>query len=624
MPKRSKKKSPDEQYYQNPNTEKEDELADEVLTQFKASYLVKDNDGLHSDWAEYEEYYSNRSNLPEDDDDPGSENNIILPVVESQVADLINEPMDIMVKGVEPSDHFFASDVKTVVEWVLDKNQMVFKMDEHERNRLKFGTGIWKVWFDPNALKGRGLPIIEPICPSNFFPDPKIKRAWQLEDCEFIIQAGFVSKFSLRRRFGKRAKAVMPQQNISYNMELFRGEDSSQLSATVNDRAVLLERWSKEIDDKTGELYLRLVCVASGVVLYDSKWDENNRGYKGYYRKCQYPFVVTPCYARKGMIWGMGDAELLKPVQDMINELDDQIRMNARLMGNVQIVVGLASGINPKRWTNKPGLKLPARDHTAWQTVQPPNIPEYILARRSEGKLEAQEYSGRTDAVEGRRPGGIRAASAIMALQEAGGRRLGHKKLFLQLGLNQVLQLVIGMVAEHYTEEMAFRIMGQKSDEYLWFRGSTLNEIPKLIPGIPDDEGYSDLVPLMDEGGQNPATKEAEFDLMASIGAGLPQNKSFIYQSVVELHREGLITQQEARMFLKEIMSFPIIDPLNPKGQFTGRNMSPEMMQMANGMPMDGMGMDTPEGMMGPQPEDIPPEFLNDLVQRMGGGNLAV
>jgi hypothetical protein len=246
--------------------------------------------------------------------------------------------MDVTAVGVEPSDHFFAYDVQKILEWVIDKNDLQIKEDDFERDRLKFGTGIWKVWFDPHALRGRGLPVIDVVCPSNFFPDPKIKRAWKLQDAEFVIQAGYESLFNLRKRFGKRASAVRPEGQTQFNVELFAGEDAPQVAAEVNDRALLIERWTKEID-KDDEIYLRLVCVSNNVVLYDSNWDAETRGYQSFYRRGKYPFVMVPCYARKGVAWGMGDVELLKPVQDLINELDDQIRMNARLMGNIQIVV---------------------------------------------------------------------------------------------------------------------------------------------------------------------------------------------------------------------------------------------------------------------------------------------
>lgn len=613
-------------YLSNPNTEAEDKLAEMVWDRFKASYLSVVDLGLHSDWADYEDYWSAKANTSESDDDPGSNNNIILPVIESQVADLVGEPRDIMATGIEPSDHLYAHDVRVISEWVLDKNEFEIKLDESERDRLKFGTSILKVWFDPHALRGRGLPKLEPVCPSNFFPDPKIKKAWQVQDCEFIVQAGFRSLFNLKKRFGKRAKAVKPEPLPAFSVSIFDGEDSENISSVVNDRALLLEHWSKEIDDE-GNLYLRLVCIANGVVLYNSDWDEDKRGYKSYYKKGRYPFVVIPCYARKGMIWGMGDIELLKPVQDLINDLDDQIRMNARLLGNIQIVVGIASGINPKKWTNKPGLKIPARDPDAWKIVNPPDIPSYILTRRQEAKMESQEYSGRSDVVEGRKPGSVRAASAIMALQEAGSRRVNHKKLILQWGLSRVLELIVDMVAEHYTEEMAFRVLGGKSDDYLWFRGSDLNKIPKMIPGPPDESGESQLVPLMGQDGITPETKEAEFDLRLTIGAGLPQNKAFIYQAVLELAREGIVTVEEARLLLKDMMSFPVIDPFNPLGVFAGRNMSPEMMQTANQGQGQGFnnygGMPVEDAKMEPSPEDIPPEVMSQLTQMMGGGNIA-
>jgi hypothetical protein len=616
-----------------------------IESRFKASYLAKETEGLHSDWSDYEDYWLGQANDSEADDDPGSNNNIILPVVESQIADLVDEPLDVMVKGVEPSDQMFAYDVKTVIEWVLDKNMIPVKLDEHERDRLKFGTGIFKVWFDPKALKGRGLPTIEPICPSNFFPDPKIKRAWALQSGEFVIHAQMKSLFELKVRFGKKANNVQKEPNPTFDVSIF-GENAENVSAEVNDQAVLYEHWSKEVD-KDGSLFLRFEAMAGGIILYDSEWDVKKRnGDRNFYENGKYPFVVTPCYQKKGSVWGMGDIELLQPVQDLINDLDDQIRMNARLMGNIQVVVGLASGINPRKWTNKPGLKLPARDHTAWKMVEPPSMPGYIINRRAEAKSEAQEYSGRTDAVEGRKPGSIRAASAIMALQEAGSRRVNHKKLLLQFSLGQVLQLVVDQIKENYTEEMAFRIMKTPSDDYLWFRGSDLKEIPKLIPGRPElnyDTGVMEpsLVPLMNKAGTKEETKEAEFDLMISIGAGLPQNKSFMYQAVLELQREGILTREEARLFLKQMISFPIIDPLNPVGQFVGRNLSPEMAAMANGMPQPGMeGMDpsmmaqggmennygnmpVQQPQMGFSPDMIPPEFMKALTQRMGGGNVA-
>lgn len=604
-------------YFTNPNTPEEHLLSDEVLTQFRAAYLGKESVGLHTRWVDNEDYYLGDVNSPEFEEDPGSNTNIIHPTIESQIADLVDQPLDITVKGEDPSDHFFSNDVQHVLQWVWKKNNMTFKLDKHERHRLKFGTGIWKVSFDPFALFGRGLPRIEPVNPANFFIDPKVVDPWMMHEAEFIIHAVEKSIPSLIRQFGDRAKSVRPEGNFLYNLNLFGdASDATEISSILKNKAVLLERWTISYDDKTEETRLRMVQVAGGIVLFDSDWDNP----KGYYRTQRYPFVVTPCYSREGSLWGMSDVDLLRPVQDLINDLDDQIRMNARLMGNIQIVVGVASGIDPRKWVNKPGLKIPSRDPTAWKAVEPKEIPQYIIQRRNEAKGEGQDLSGRHDVNEGKPTGSMRAASAIIALQEAGNRRINHKKTMLQAGLSQVLEIVLELVKEFYTTEMAFRIVGDQNDNYVFFKGSKLKEVPRKVPydtGI----GAWGLKDLLDEKGKA-MTKEAEFDLDISIGAGMPTNKSFIYQAVVELHREGLITTEEARVFLKEMMSWPVIDPLNPVGVFAGRNLSPETMAMVNNRA--GQVQQDATQPYTDAAQSLNPAFMGQMAQMMGGGSTPV
>ncbi len=106
--------------------------------------------------------------------------------------------------------------------------------------------------------------------------------------------------------------------------------------------------------------------------------------------------------------------------------------------------------------------------------------------------------------VEGRRSGSLRAASAILALQEAGSRRSNHKKLMLQDGLREVMELVLAYVKEFMTVEQAFDITEKDQTEFLWFRGSDLKAIPELtfnenfLPNS-DEEGRGRYKPLLDE-----------------------------------------------------------------------------------------------------------------------------
>lgn len=632
------------------NSDEEKQLVNKIKDRYRASYLHKESIGLTEKLTRCQDYWAGEVNLPVDEDDPGSETNIIQPIIESQVADLVDGTMDIIVKG-GPSEKPYIPDQRQRLKWVWYKNNMVEKLDEGERDRLNLGTVCWKVWYDFDALNGRGLTIIEPRSADSIFPDPKIKNVRNLSDGDFFIDVIPYPLSSLRRRFGKRAKLIKPEGNfVAYDPRIFGRNELTAATEVINDQALLFEYWEMAEDDD-GDFALRRVYMAGDVILDDSDWTHKKKGKrKPFYKHNRYPFVMIPCYKRKGTLWGMSDTEQLIPIQDMINDLDDQIRMNARLMGNVQTVVGLAAGINIKKWTNKPGLKIPAKDHTAFQNVTPPTIPSYIQMRREKGFAESEIVSGRSDVTEGRRSGSLRAAQAIMAMQEAGNRRSNHKKLMLQTGFVEVMNLVDQCMREFMDFENSFDLEDKDGNNIpLWSRHSDIDNIPVKTRNenfdptsdLPGTELYKNLLePVTDETGQpimdemgNPnmqeMSKSAEFEYEISLGAGMPNNPSFIYQSTIELMRENIITREEARASLKKIMNWPIIDPNNPVGEFAGRNLSAEQLAMSNGMPMptEQQGEIPPEQIPTGDPmqmilqalDSLPPEVVQELVAKLGG-----
>lgn len=618
-------------------TEEERLLVEKIQDCYRASYAHKEGLGLHNLWSKEQDYWAGDNNPPEDEDDPASNTNVIQPIIESQVADLVDGTLEILAKPVGPSDAPFATIIMKILKWVWYHNKMTPKLDEGERDRLNLGTIGWMVYQDKDAMKGRGLPIMEPCGPDTLFPDPKVKNVRDIQDGDFFIRVKPCSLNMLIRRFGDRAKLVKAEGNFnSYDPRIFKDQKTAEgANAVINSQALLFEYWEKDEEGK-----LRRIYMAGKVILDDSDWTHKGEddARESFYQHGKYPFVMIPCYNAKGRLWGRSDTEQLIPVQDMINDLDDQIRMNARLMGNVQMVVGISSGINLKKWTNTPGLKVPAKDHTAWQQVNPTTIPGYIVQRREAGFNESEIISGRSDVVEGRRSGSLRAASAILAMQEAGSRRALHKKLMLQEGFSEILSLVLEYVKEFMTAEQSFDITEGKNTEFTWFRGSNLKEIPWLTPNenfnpaetAPGTERYKQLV---DPNTMQPVTKDIEVDVELSLGAGMPNNKSFIYQAVVELHRENLITQEEGRATLKEILNWPIIDPFNPVGQFAGRNNSAEQLAAANGQAATTQtpeqGQPTEGQPSGGNPQNIQevmdslgqldPAFLQQALSMMGG-----
>lgn len=602
-------------------SEKERKLAVRVQELFRAAYDAKNQLGLPELWAKCDDYKHNRQNPKQSEEHPGSVTNIIHPIIESQIADLIDKPYSMEAEGREPSDDLYSDQVQKQLEFVFDRNKFRQKLNISEHDRLELGGTVIKTYFDDDALDGRGLPTFEIVSPANFFPDPKWSASHRLQECEYIIHAVPRPLSWIRRKFPKRGAHIMRETSVPYDPETFTNDKSDEVSPVSSQKALLIECYMKDDDDN-----LFCVHVANHIILEDSrevlKGTDKEGEPKRLQRRNKFPFVYIPCYTQRGIGWGQGDVEILIPTQDLINDLDDQIRMSARKAGNPQIVVGQGAGraFDIRKWTSKEGLRIPMRDVNAWKIVPPQNVASDIPIRREKAFEEADRISGRVDVTRGEAPGQVTAAAAIIALQQAGQKSVLHKNEMLKMGWNEVLELLYDEMIENWDEEMWIRVQGDQPD-FEFIDPSVLRNIPMMIPNAAAGENEDSLIELTDieeitdeETGEiidvieRPMTREAQFDLKLTMGNGLPTDKAFIYQTLLELAKmniEGrpMISWQEMRDYLREEVGLPL-----------GSDEQLQMQGQPQGMPQ-GMPMPPGTPMGEPQPQQPPQQ----LMQAIGG-----
>lgn len=63
----------------------------------------------------------------------------------------------------------------------------------------------------------------------------------------------------------------------------------------------------------------------------------------------KYPYFLTPDMYRENTVWAKASAELVLPISDQIDELDDSILRNARLTGNPIPIIETSSGIDAEK-----------------------------------------------------------------------------------------------------------------------------------------------------------------------------------------------------------------------------------------------------------------------------------
>ncbi|WP_199614658.1 portal protein [Paenibacillus alkalitolerans] len=618
----------------------QEKLAKRVQELFRTSYEAKSQLDLFNLWRKCDDYKHNRQNPKQNEEHPGSVTNIIHPIIESQIADLVDKPFSAEAHGWEPSDDMFAEQVRNMMEMVLYRNRFKTKLNVSEHDRLELGTTIIKVWFDEDDLEGRGLPKFEPISPANAFPDPKISAPHLVQEGEFFIHAVPRPLSWFRKTFPKWGKFVNREVSVPYNPEdTFEDAMADEVSTVTSQKALLLECYMR---DENGEVYC--VHVANHIVLEDSrevlKQKKNARGEaKKLQRRNKFPFVMIPCYIQRGTAWGQGDVEMLIPTQDLINELDDQIRMSARLAGNPQMVVGMGAGrgFDFRKWTNAPGLRIPMRDHNAFTPVPPQNVASDVPMRREKAFEEANIISGRPDVNRGEKPGQVTAAAAIMALQQAGQKGVMHKAEMFKSGWSEVLELLFDEIMDNWDEEMWIRIDGEKPD-YSFVDPRKLREVPRLVPVLEPLEGEDTLKQLTDieeiddfkempvdpldpeseietmtvkRQIEKPMTRDAQFDFKLTMGNGMPNDTAFIYQTLAdwvgkEIEGKPIITWQDIRNFLRDRIGITLESDEAIEKRM--QQMMPPALPPGMAPPMGPPGMP-------PMPQGAPP--LN-LIQ--GGG----
>lgn len=610
-------------------------LATKIQDWYRDSYQEKDNRGIFEKMETAELYWEGDANPPESDSDPASNTNIVNSTIEGQVAYLVEQNLAIEAKARKPSSLPFRNKAVNLMEWCKDENKMRRKLDVHERRRKKFGVGIFRVLFEPDMLDGLGLPWIESVNPAYIFTDPVVSDIYKTNDGRFLIEGINRSIYSAREGFGDDlADAITPGYTPMEYSDLFDEFDDGSEGLIARDHylhwLVWTHAWVDEgfgQDDRpeavdpdmplTDDNVSDDEATESDTVDEDEDVPEKQRGKKKVLRLIEmsacgvilrdtleqgvliceddnrYPYFFTPDMYREGTVWPKATAELLIPVQDMIDDIDDQIRTNARLTGNPQREVNINTAIDPDKMSNEAGLIYPVAESNGIKYLAPPEMPQYIINRRIQGFQEVPILSRWSFQMNGIKQAGADTATESLALQQGGTQGINHDKMLLEETLSEVFAYCLVLMMENYTETEIFSITEQGQDSFMSLNPSMMRQVPMLMPATDSyRQGFADRFPdaaNIPEWMPHPEglTEKIALNIKVTVGAGLPSNKAFIYQMLKD---DPDITPIERRRLKREYLGLPIPE-------------TPEMPQQATLAP--GVAPQIPGGMPGGLSPDI-------------------
>lgn len=532
-------------------SDKDMRMVDDYLTK------IEQNKGYMNDyysrWEKEHEAYMGDQAIKENR--PNTRINIIHANIEGQVATLVDQNISVICRGEGPSDKGFSNWARIGIDWTLRQNHIKRIIDRHERRRELFGPAFLKVHWESEAVDGYGLAKI--TCPplSSIFVDLKITDPADLEDAEYIAEVMLKSKTWAKQEYGDKAN------DIYYGGSDRRGIFQKERTTDDDDAFTLVQLWSKPDE------ILRLIEFSDdGVLLYDSFED---KGKEPFYRYNKYPYFLTIMYPEEGKLYGFGDGKLLRPLQDMLNDLYDQVRIASRPN---RVFFDPKSEVDLETLDEDDG-PVPCEDpNTNIRVVEVGRVNPALWQLISNVHQEIQRVTRFSELMMGQGQKSKTATEATIQ-QQQGGSATDHKKGMLQETLSDLCKYILDLMMENYTEGKFFRIDEDKGD-YEWVDFRQLNNIPSVVPADeaftrgfmennPDKE-QPKWMQLTDEQGQG-ITKSVELDVEINVGAGLPKNKAFVYSmaeklSSIVIDGKSLVGWKEMRDFLRDFLGMPLMD----------------------------------------------------------------
>ena len=385
---------------------------------------------------------------------------------------LINKHADAMDNYPEPSvlpreamDKADAEILSEVLPTLLEQSRYEDVYSEKWWKKLKGGTGCTAVTWDAQALNGLGEVKISVVDVLNVFWEPGVL---DIQDGANFFRVDVADNEALEREYPQlRGKLGGDDVNtVKYYYD--DNVDTSEKTAVVD--WYYKRRVVKKTEDGqtvTGRLVTHMVKFAAGEVLFASE-NLPEMAETGFYAHGKYPFVLDRLFPVAGSPAGFGYLDICKDPQLFIDKLNQVMLMGAAL-ARPRYFARIDGQLNEeefadlgKSFIHYQGAGNP-RDNI--MPVDVPSMPGYVQDLLAFKVNELKETSGNTDFGQGVSSAGVTAASAIAALQEAGGKQSRDMLKASYRAFTEECYLIIELIRQFYTVQRTFRIVGENGAE---------------------------------------------------------------------------------------------------------------------------------------------------------------
>lgn len=371
-----------------------------------------------------------------------------------------------------------AEDLTDVVRFILNENDFETLHRRRVEDCFCTGTAVTQIAWDGDMDGGLGNVALIRWPIEAFLWDP---AAESIQDARAVFKVSWHPMSWFRQHYPDKYRLMGSEDGAYYGLGL--ADSQSGPRAADEGRAMLLEYWYRLYDADTHRYTINLACLAGGVLLSD---------HRDVYRHGRYPFVLDVYTPIEGLPVGDGMIQELAPMMRYVNRYASYIDMNLRMASKGRLLVDRSAGLDKEAlvdWESDvvEGDRI---DASALQWLQTQPFSGAAVQQLLQLQSDIKQDSGQNQFTRGETVGGVTAASAISALQEAGGKITRLRTGVFNQGFKAMVEQVMWLISQFYLPQRVLYITGRQGGS-----GRQVNASPDRLFGKHPVGGPSALPP---------------------------------------------------------------------------------------------------------------------------------
>ena len=450
----------------------------------------------------------------------------------SKHADAMDSYPEPTVLPREPGDRKEAEVLTRILPVILKNNRFKKAYSQAWWNKLKSGCAVYGVFWDGGKLHGLGDIDIRSMDVLNLFWEPGVQS---IQESEHFFSTELTPNRRLEEQYPELAGKL--------------GRSGGQVSRYLYDDKVDTSEQSLVVDwyyhtEQEGRQVLQYCKFVGEEVLYATENDPE-MAERGWYDHGKYPFVFDVLFPEEGTPGGYGYVDLCKSAQKQIDLMNQAILKNTLASATPRFFVRSDGAVNENEYADWTRPFVHTNGNLGADSIAPIRVPtlDSVYVAVLQNKIaEMKETAGNRDVMGGGTARGVTAATAIAALQEAGGKLSRNMIDDGYEAFAEVLTLCIELVRQFYDMPRQFRLLGKKGVEFASFDNRSLRPRALLMGGY----------------------RVPEFDLEVSAQNETPYKTMEYNQLALQLFQMGFFRSDMAEQALRclELMEFKNKDAL--------------------------------------------------------------